>query len=198
MINNLEQISKLLTFESEDDFYFLQIIQRKKDHPEGTIVGSNNSSRLIKAYYITSIEQLHKYFKEIKMLCHLFQARACISLNKRSFRNVSLLMLARLAENIKNNHDKSSVSLFNTICGEYQTKQDRKWIVDIDHKNKREINDIINFIDDIPPKENKFISLIESKNGYHIITKPFNTFVFSQIYSNIDVHKNNPTNLLIL
>ena len=65
MINNLEKIKELLNFEDEHDFYFLQILQRKKDHPEGTVVGSNNSSRLIKGYYIYSIDQLDKYFKEI-------------------------------------------------------------------------------------------------------------------------------------
>jgi len=34
MIDNFEQIKKLLTFETEDDFYFGQILQRKKEHPE--------------------------------------------------------------------------------------------------------------------------------------------------------------------
>ena len=59
MIDNFEQITSILNFESEDDFYFLQIIQRKKDNPDGCM-GSNNSSRLIKAYSIKSIEELDK------------------------------------------------------------------------------------------------------------------------------------------
>ena len=50
MIDNFEQISKLLTFTSEDEFYFVQVLQRKKDNPGGYL-GSNNSSRLIKAYW---------------------------------------------------------------------------------------------------------------------------------------------------
>ena len=35
MINNFNLIKPLLDFNSEDDFYFLQILQRKKDHPKG-------------------------------------------------------------------------------------------------------------------------------------------------------------------
>lgn len=34
MINNLNQIKELLNFESEDVFYHLQVLKRKKEHPE--------------------------------------------------------------------------------------------------------------------------------------------------------------------
>ena len=87
MINNFEQIKKLLEFRSEDDFYFLQILQRKKDHPAGKVNGTNNNSRLIKAYFIKSIEHLEFVEPEIIELCKLFQARAGINLNRRSFKN---------------------------------------------------------------------------------------------------------------
>lgn len=197
MINNLEIIKPLLKFEDEHDFYFLQILQRKKDHPEGTVVGSNNSSRLIKAYYIYSIEQLEKYFKEITMLCKLFEARACINLNKRNATDVSLRMLERLASNIRSSHPQASAALFNTVCGETHSEKDKRWIVDIDHKNRREIATITSFIDTLEPVGNKFISLIETKNGFHIISKPFNMQKFKEPYPNIDVHKNNPTLLYI-
>lgn len=50
MINNLELILPLLEFLSEDDFYHLQIIKRKKEHPE---LGSN--SYVVKTYYITPV-----------------------------------------------------------------------------------------------------------------------------------------------
>ena len=58
MIDNLEKVLPLLEFESEDDFYYLQILQRKKENPQ---LGSN--SRVIKNYYITSIDYLTKHYK---------------------------------------------------------------------------------------------------------------------------------------
>lgn len=51
MINNLELIKPLLKFESEDDFYYLQILKRKKDQtPEENALGRNNNARTIKNY----------------------------------------------------------------------------------------------------------------------------------------------------
>ena len=45
-VNNFDLIRNLLKFEDKDDFYFLQIIQRKKD---GNIVPeANNGYRTIK------------------------------------------------------------------------------------------------------------------------------------------------------
>lgn len=36
-----------------------------------------------------------------------------------------------------------------------------------------------------------------TKSGYHLITKPFDMQVFRERFPDIDVHKNNPTNLYI-
>lgn len=52
MVDNFEQIGNLLSFDSNDEFYFLQILQRKKDNPSGYL-GSNNSSRRGKISYLS-------------------------------------------------------------------------------------------------------------------------------------------------
>jgi hypothetical protein len=39
MVDNFEIIKSLLQFDSEDDFYHLQILKRKKENPE---LGSNS------------------------------------------------------------------------------------------------------------------------------------------------------------
>ena len=59
MTNNFDQIRDLLKFES-DYFYFIQIIQRKKENPE---LGANN--RIIRSYNISSLEKFDKYKDEI-------------------------------------------------------------------------------------------------------------------------------------
>ena len=51
MVDNFKLIRDYLKFESEDDFYFLQIVQRKKDGPGPNgikVTGTNNKSRSIK------------------------------------------------------------------------------------------------------------------------------------------------------
>ena len=97
MIDNFDLIKSLLCFDNEDEFYFLQVIQRKKDRKDVELdvkyVGSNNHSRLIKAYYIYSVEQLERYKPEIVALCEMFKARAGICLNRRNQKDVALEML---------------------------------------------------------------------------------------------------------
>ena len=61
MIDNINKILPFLKFNTSDDFYYLQILQRKKENPQ---LGSN--SRVIKNYYITSVEHLMLRYPEIK------------------------------------------------------------------------------------------------------------------------------------
>lgn len=70
IIDNFKQVEKYLGFDNPNDFYFIQIIQRKKEVPE---LGSNN--RLIRSYYINSVESFNKYKDEIIKLCEVFNAR---------------------------------------------------------------------------------------------------------------------------
>lgn len=84
MIDNFDLISSLLKFNSDDDFYFVQIIQRKKDNPD-SVNGCNNSSRAIKVYYINSVESLFKLKNEMIFFANHFNARVGINLNKRSY-----------------------------------------------------------------------------------------------------------------
>lgn len=208
MIDNFKQIESLLKFDNENQFYFLQIIQRKKDFKDTDTIlylGTNNTNRLIKAYYIYSLEQLEKYKSEIIALCTLFKARAGISLNRRDSRVISLEMMKLLADNIKNNHFNQLSKLYNTVCGQYHQEKDKIWILDIDYFmgyysefiDKPLRVKLVTQLYDIEPKGSKIIANIPSKSGYHLITRSFNSQKFSQMYPKIEIHKNNPTNLYI-
>ena len=193
MIDNFEIIGKLLTFESEDDYYFVQILMRSKDNPE---LGSNN--RLIKTYSIKSIEELNKKELEIIKLCNVFNARAYIHFTKRSFNKVSLLMMKELCDRITNNQCSEINRVFNSASGNYTGN--KTFIIDIDKKVSYEedikyIMGIINYINSecSPIDDKKWITTLNTPNGYHIITKPFNVHQFKMKYADIDIHKNNPT-----
>ena len=67
-------------FESSDDFYFLQILKRKKEHPD---LGSNSIT--VHTYYVNSLEHFKNIEKEVINLCEFHNARAYINLNKRSY-----------------------------------------------------------------------------------------------------------------
>ena len=190
MIHNLNQIKTLLKFDSEDDFYHLQIIKRKKEHPE---LGSN--SYIVKTYYVKSLEHLDNIFTEIMNICNFHNARACINLNKRSFEKIAFHTLKKVTDCILNKDYKSVRKAYESVCGSYSNESEHKWIIDIDDKDydSSEMEILMYYI---LPEGNKVITRIETKNGYHLITKPFNLQDFNQHYS-MDIHKNNPTILYI-
>lgn len=194
MVNNFEQIKQLLHFDSEDDFYFCQIIKRKKENPD---VGSN--SHVVKTYYIKSVEDLEKDKGEMICLAEYHNARVCINLNKRSFERTCFHTLKKITDQILNKEYSQVRKAYNSVCGMY-ANGDKTWIIDIDKTGRKAnelLNDIEYCIDRYKPDGRKLITIIPTKNGIHMITKPFNLQDFKQDYPDIDVHKNNPTILYI-
>lgn len=206
MIDNFELIKPLLTFPNDDIYYHLQILRRGKDHPE--LPAAN---RMIKAYFICSLESLDYVEQEIKDLCKFFEARAYINLAPKSIRKTTMLQLKYLAQRVYEGDFKKIWKSWNTCAGEIKGEESR-WVVDIDH-NFDDSNlepawgDIADFIDyKCDPKidpingffDTKIVADIPTKSGYHLITTPFNLQQFKEKYPDIDVHKNNPTLLYCL
>lgn len=193
MVDVLENIKGFLLFESDDDFYYLQIIQRKK---ENSGLGSN--SRIIKNYYIGSISYLESKYDEIKDICKLFNARAMLRLNKRSYKKVALRTMVNIANSISNNEYSFIKKSYDRACGVCHNDKNKSWILDFDEavdiNNKTEV---IEFINSLEPFGNKVLIELPTKSGIHLITKPFNLSVFSVKYPSISVHKDNPINLYI-
>jgi hypothetical protein len=201
MINNKNLIIPLLTFPHKDSFYFVQILQRKKDHKGTTLGGSNNNSRLIKAYYITSVEKLEVMWEEMVKLAEVFDARVSINLNPRSFEKTAFACMQKIANQMMNKDFYNVRKAYDSVCGVYQDELDKRWIIDIDKEDLTytgNIHELINSLHkEITNKDYKVLARIPSKSGMHIITNPFNIEKFSQVFPKIEIHKNNPTNCYI-
>jgi hypothetical protein len=190
MINNIQLILPFLKFESKDDFYYLQILQRKKENPQ---LGSN--SRVIKNYYITSEQYLLDKYDEIKKLCEVFNARAMIRLNKRSFEKVGFKCMTNLANTMMNKEYSFVKASYDRACGLSHNDSEKKWILDVDFALKSQhVESMKKQLYQYEPVGEKILSIIPSKSGYHIIIKPCDLRNFN---STIDKHKDNPTNLYI-
>lgn len=218
MIDNFEQINNLLEFPSEDIFYHLQIIRRGKDHPDAP------SARTIKVYYIDNPEKLSKIKQEVIDLCEHFGARAYINLAPKSYRKCTMQCISDMAKRAMDGEFNKIYKCWNKVVG-YVKSDKPHWIIDIDvpsTKDNGEViyygNGIISQIKNMDISEfieyecepltlgidssckisgSKIYGYIPTKNGYHIITKPFNLKQFREKYPDIDVHKNNPTVLYI-
>jgi hypothetical protein len=198
MVDNFELIRKLLTFNSEDEFYFVQILQRKKDNPN-SINGSNNSSRLIKAYYIDSLEKFDKQKEEMIFFANYFNARVGINLNKRSYYKTAFNTLKHIAEQMSCKNFKDVKRAYNTSCGIHNSIEDKVWLLDFDYI-PISIDWEIGLRGDLStyqPIGDKIIAFIPSKTGVHVITKPFDTRIFNKNFPDVEIHKNNPTSIYI-
>jgi hypothetical protein len=134
---------------------------------------------------------------EIIDLCKVFNARAMLRLNRRSFEKVSLKTIQNIANSISNKEYSFCNKSYDRACGQGHIETKSKWIIDIDEIG-RNTNDMILFIErNCDPIGDKFITTIQTKNGIHLITYPFNTSQFKEKYPEIEIHKDNPTNLYI-
>jgi hypothetical protein len=194
MIDNIELIKPLLNFSDPEDFYMLYVLKRKKDQPEGER-DNHQSVRTIKTYCIESVEYLEKRYDEIKQLCEMFKARAYIHVQKQNHKDVSLNMLATLAERIRDGANKQQ-GLFDSVIGQIKTYE-KKWVVDVDIKDLEFTEELIKFINGLRPEGSKCEVVIPTKNGYHLITKRFDVKTFSEKYPDIDIQKKNPTILFL-
>lgn len=190
MINNLELIKPLLNFENKGDFYMLYVFKRKKDQPEGER-DNHQSVRTIKTYCIESIDHLERRYDEIIQMCEMFKARAYIHVQKQNHFDVSLSMMAALAQRIQNGNNNQK-GLFDSVVGQIKT-QEKRWIVDIDTKDGPFVFEVIDFIKSIRPEGRKHEAIIPTANGFHLITSRFDVMEFKKQYPEIDIQKKNPT-----
>lgn len=195
MINNIDLIKPLLSFENKGDFYMLYVFKRKKDQPEGER-DNHQSVRTIKTYCIESIDHLDRRYDEIIQLCEMFKARAYIHVQKQNHFDVSLNMMAALAQKIQNgNHNQKG--LFDSVVGQIKTNE-KRWIVDLD--DVADVSPLLMAHIEYQCKpistfhsDPKIEAIIPTKSGFHLITKKFDVMKFKEQYPNIDIQKRNPT-----
>lgn len=190
IINNLKELLPFIEFDSPDDFYYLQIIQRKKDNPH---LGSN--SRVIKNYYIRSKDHLIEKMDEIILLCDMMNARASFRVNRRSFVKVAYKALVNMANTIHNGEFRFVSKAYDRACGQNHNEPKKKWIIDIDSTDESYLDGVISKISSLLDRGRKIYVTIPSPSGWHIITSPFRLDEFKKDYPEIDIHKDNPTNL---
>jgi hypothetical protein len=197
-MNNLEIISPLLDFSDPDKFYFIQIYKRRKDNPE-----MDKDMVVLENYSISGSEQMDRTLPRIQKICDDNNARAYIRLNRRSHKKVALNMMVRLAKMIES-EQYNVKNVYWSISGEFSSEEDKTWLLDVDwidyenEEGKRKLDVIENVIVDLQKEAGRtpMLNKIPSKNGYHIICRPFNIsklkILINDLGSRVDHHKDNP------
>lgn len=197
MVDNFEKLNSILEFESEDDFYMLQVMRRRKENPE-----MDKNSVALKTVYLHRKDQLLELKDDLVELADKKNARIYLNPNRKSFKKCTLACLKEFADRISNENFYKPYKIFDSVAGAAGSKN-AIWVIDIDWNEVTEqfgdversvfVNDVCEFINSLKPDiENKVKLVNETKNGTHILTSPFNMYDFMQRYK-IQVHKNNPT-----
>lgn len=178
-------------------FFPIQILQRKKD-----IAGLPQNAHVIKLYQVKDSEDLLKKKAEITRLCELFEARAMLNLNPKSYKEVAFGMLKKLSELLSQEAypavDKLLSSCINS-AGVGSKELKKYWIIDVDEVSEpapviATIQEQLTSMN--PIGEEKLVSIVPSKSGVHLITHLFDTngVCFADT---IEIKKDCLTNLLI-
>lgn len=175
-------------------------------------VPDNMSIDLFEKEYSTySMESLERHKDEIIKLCDDNYARAYIRLNRRNIHSTAMA----LAEEIINKERKHDTmanpdKMLSSIKGRTPDEPDKTWIVDldwekdvdgnpvIDEEYVKKIVDMIESCTYADKKGNRIVAQVPTKNGRHLISRPFNRQEFKQKMNAaglqpIDIHEDNPT-----
>jgi len=198
MVNNIDRIGKMIGFDDEFDFYFLQILKRRKDNPD-----LKRDMVVIANYHIESFEQYNSLMPHIVNMCDAENARAYFRISRRNYKHLSYHMLKRVVDVIASGMVKSLKGTFDSVAGSHHSEKDKKWIVDVDWVDvhspdnpegfyAEEVRMMVLGLQSETKKEPMVVS-IPTKNGIHFITRPFNLKKFKEVFPSVDVHKDNPT-----
>lgn len=192
IVDNFDIIRGLLRFDDKDDFYFLQIIQRKKDGNQ--VPSANSGYRTIKTYYIRSIEDFDRRKPAIIQLCEQNNARAYINLNVRNAKEVALTAAKAYIDLVREDRCEQGHRVYDHVCGVTpKAGIKKKWIVDIDGLTPELIDIIcekickcrsaypIGAVNLDPITFDNIIAEIPTAHGVHIITHGFDVGRFREI-----------------
>ena len=195
-IDNFELFRKHLTFETKQDRYIVHVLRRPKDVKQiGNTLGSNECQRLLRTYYIDSLEYFDKKVPAIKELCESNLARAYILPQVRNNEDCLMNLAMKVLETIrmKNYSAKPEHLLRSAYCENHQSRS-KVWILDLDQDCMTEYKYRVNFGGStLDKKEWTFDEVLElvqqslvecgkdplsaypvkTKSGYHIVTPPF-------------------------
>lgn len=176
-----------------DKYWVVEIIGRGKDR-EGP--GQNTH---FKNYYINKISDLYKYEREIKTLCDALKFRAYISVNYKSYKQVTLNTCAAMANRIAKHDFINTHKVWESCSGEYTDSSNKRWVLDFDYKDLDE-NAIENILKTIRPEGSKVLAKFPTRSGFHLITTPFDVDEFNKRWNEVfepqyapDIKKNHLT-----
>lgn len=185
-IDNFKQIQAYLEKDDLVYLYEVQVLRRGKDHPE--LPAAN---WCVKSIYIKGKEDLIKHQEEIIKLCETFQARAYISMNRKSNRKCLENAIKCYAERLYDGDFKKPEAIWSHAVG--TTKPENKWwLIDVDSKDVDLLQKVTEYIPQQAPNK-PIIGIIPTVAGFHVLCYPFNCSQFDAQFKDAEIKKHGLT-----
>ena len=182
-IDNFDIIREHLDFiNAKLDRYIVHILRRPKDISieMKNALGANESQRLIKTYYIDSLEYFDKKREAIKELCRKNNARAYVIVQPKDNFECLLNLGKKIFDTIQNkNYSVKPEHLIRQAYCEHHKTRKKQWILDLDYKEMYswtvdEVKELVSRHLTAVGKSTDEMYDVQTKNGIHIIASPFN------------------------
>ena len=209
-------ISNHTTIDS-GDFYFVQVLKRRKDNPE-----LKGDVAIVANYFFYSLDDFDTHKAEIVQHCQDNNARCYIRINKRNDKKIALQTIRLAIEDILSGNYKPKFEVSSTTdpekslefikvivdeiynkdyshvkyahlsaCGQFASDPVKKWVIDVDDPT---------ILADITEHLETFTTILltlPTKSGYHIITPGFNPNLLTDKFKDVDLKKDSPTVLYV-
>lgn len=191
MIDNTALIRHLLLdFQDPADFYVFHAIQRAKDKKAaGTIRegdSTGESQRLIKTWYVDSLDYFDRKISIMKEVADANQARLYFLPQVRSKLTVNRVLAKAVIDAIDDTSLRYDHLIRTAVCGCHASRA-KRWVLDVDdelmsgnHEKSKELAealeaDILAWWKSMPEKasEKPFTLVYETRSGWGVVAKPF-------------------------
>lgn len=186
MTDNFERFRPFMQLPEEeggDAYYVIELVRRGKDCPD--LPAANYH---FKNYYINTLKKYDGVQEEIRTLCRTLRLRAYVSVNRKSFRQVTMNTIAEMSRRASLDDFRRPYAVFESCSGKFVDKDDKHWVVDVDdpfiHGSCMDGNKLWDLKDTIhicKPLGDKVELTMPTRNGVHLITKPFDIQQFTEL-----------------
>lgn len=179
-----------------DTFIYTELLDRSKRK-------GNNGFRILRTYYHRSVDEFWEQWPSIKMLCDATNVRACTRLAPRSYRRVGATFTKMVVEAALTDNFAGMKSLYARACG-VTSPNERLWLWDFDEIDGAATMLATRIRGYVGGGLPVLLETIPSRRAFHLITTPFDVREIGHrmpdsgyVLPNVQLHKDNPTNLYI-
>ena len=199
-IDNFDAIREHLKFDKPGDIYVVHVMFRVKDlrndADKQMYLSHEETQRLVRTYYVDSLSYLDKKIPAMKDLAINNKARVYFTMTRKNRLTCNRVILKKLVDEVDNPNVRYDHLIRSAVCGCHISDY-KWWTLDIDNDTevrlrsgeygeysfrkaklvdfKDEIvRQIARLVDKTKTRSGSEIFTVPTKNGYHIMTPPFN------------------------